>query len=335
MNTLVIGDIHGCYHELQALLDKAGLVSGDEIVAVGDIVDRGPETPEVLGFFQSTPGTQSIMGNHERKHIRGGRGEVKLSNSQSISKIQFGEAYPEALHWMSTLPLYLELPEAVIVHAYLEPGKVLPEQDPTILCGTMTGERRLRNNYDRPWYELYAGERPVIVGHKGYTSSNQPFIYRDMVFGLDTICVTGNSLSGILLPSFRILSVPSRGNLWRSVRQAYKVAKHPAAIRVVEPWPEQENAALVELIERATSASEVFLARLQSTPGYDELKPRQQAMLYAEIAGDGLAAVLLQMARVGKLNPDSARNVVRKAAFISDTVSQINQLVSGCRNGMI
>jgi serine/threonine protein phosphatase 1 len=252
MNTLVIGDIHGCYHELQALLDKAGLVSGDEIVAVGDIVDRGPETPEVLGFFQSTPGTQSIMGNHERKHIRGGRGEVKLSNSQSISKIQFGEAYPEALHWMSTLPLYLELPEAIIVHAYLEPGKALSEQDPTILCGTMTGERRLRNNYDRPWYELYAGERPVIVGHKGYTSSNQPFIYRDMVFGLDTNCVTGNSLSGILLPSFRILSVPSRGNLWRSVRQAYKVAKRPAAIRVVEPWPEQENAALVELIERAT-----------------------------------------------------------------------------------
>ena len=50
MNTLVIGDIHGCYDELQTLLDKAGLSSGDKIVAVGDIVDRGPETPEVLGF---------------------------------------------------------------------------------------------------------------------------------------------------------------------------------------------------------------------------------------------------------------------------------------------
>lgn len=335
MNTLVIGDIHGCYHELQALVDKAGLVSGDKIVAVGDIVDRGPETPEVLGFFQSLPGAQTIMGNHERKHIRGGRGEVQLANSQRISKIQLGEAYPETLHWMSDLPLFLDLPESIIVHAYLEPGIPLLEQKPTVLCGTMTGEKHLRENYDRPWYELYAGERPVIVGHKGYTSSNQPFIYQEKVFGLDTNCVTGNSLTGILLPAFRILSVPSRGNLWRSVRHAYRVVKPPAAIRVMEPWPEEENAVLAELIERAKSASEIILARLQDTSGYDELKPRQQAMRYAEMAGNGLSAILLQMARVGKLNPDSARNVVRKAAFISDTVSQINQLVSGCRNGMI
>lgn len=45
MQTLVIGDIHGCYIELQALLEKAGLNEGDSIISVGDFVDRGPETP--------------------------------------------------------------------------------------------------------------------------------------------------------------------------------------------------------------------------------------------------------------------------------------------------
>ena len=69
--TLIVGDIHGCYIELQALLDKAGLGDGDAVIGIGDIVDRGPETPQVVEFFQNTPNTMAIMGNHERKHARG------------------------------------------------------------------------------------------------------------------------------------------------------------------------------------------------------------------------------------------------------------------------
>ncbi len=48
MKVLIIGDIHGCYVELQDLLEEAELTQGDGIIALGDIVDRGPETPEVL-----------------------------------------------------------------------------------------------------------------------------------------------------------------------------------------------------------------------------------------------------------------------------------------------
>lgn len=133
MQTLVIGDIHGCYDELQALLDKVGLTEGDAIVSVGDCVDRGPETPAVLDFFQKTPNAFLIMGNHERKHVRAGRHEVKLAQSQQISKIQFGETYPDALAFMDTLPLYLDLPDALVVHGYFEPGLVLSQQRSTVL----------------------------------------------------------------------------------------------------------------------------------------------------------------------------------------------------------
>lgn len=73
MQTLVIGDIHGCYDEFQALLDKAGLTEGDAIISVGDCVDRGPDTPAVLRFFQEKPNALLIMGNHERKHVRADR----------------------------------------------------------------------------------------------------------------------------------------------------------------------------------------------------------------------------------------------------------------------
>ena len=96
-NTLIIGDIHGCYYELQALLDKAGLGAGDAVIGIGDVVDRGPETPQVVDFFRTTPNAMAIMGNHERKHVRAARHEVKLSISQQISQVQFGPAYPEAL----------------------------------------------------------------------------------------------------------------------------------------------------------------------------------------------------------------------------------------------
>jgi serine/threonine protein phosphatase 1 len=104
MKTLVIGDIHGCHIELQALLDKAGLGDGDTLLAVGDIVDRGPETPQVLDFFRDTPRTLTLLGNHERKHVRAARGETQLSVSQRISQMQLADAYPGAVAWMSALP---------------------------------------------------------------------------------------------------------------------------------------------------------------------------------------------------------------------------------------
>ncbi|MCK4961662.1 MAG: metallophosphoesterase [Anaerolineales bacterium] len=48
MRTLVIGDIHGYYVELQELLEKADLTREDKIIALCDIVDRGPKSAEVL-----------------------------------------------------------------------------------------------------------------------------------------------------------------------------------------------------------------------------------------------------------------------------------------------
>jgi serine/threonine protein phosphatase 1 len=90
--------------------------------------------------------------------VRAGRHEVKLAQSQQISKIQFGETYPDALAFMNTLPLYLDLPEALVVHGYFEPGLPLSQQRSTVLCGTMGGDKHLRTGYDRPWYELYDGK---------------------------------------------------------------------------------------------------------------------------------------------------------------------------------
>src|SRR5687768_17437458 len=70
LRTLVVGDIHGCFDELERLLDRAGLSAGDQVVALGDIVDRGPQGPRVVAFFRQGRGAVSLMGNYELKHVR-------------------------------------------------------------------------------------------------------------------------------------------------------------------------------------------------------------------------------------------------------------------------
>jgi serine/threonine protein phosphatase 1 len=319
MQTLVIGDIHGCYDELQALLDKAGLTEGDAIVSVGDCVDRGPETPAVLDFFQKTPNAFLIMGNHERKHVRAGRHEVKLAQSQQISKIQFGETYPDALAFMDTLPLYLDLPEALVVHGYFEPGLPLSQQRSTVLCGTMGGDKHLRIAYDRPWYELYDGEKPLLVGHHNYSGTDQPFVYRGRVFGLDTDCVTGRALTGLLLPSFRFVSVPSRANHWAQVQQRYSEetkASHKQTIAAVV-WNDDDEKTLLHLIGKVMEQANSIMLELRFEPGFDELSVRKQAKRFSAKAGNGVYAALLHLARLNLLNSAAARKLLKSPENLS------------------
>ncbi len=80
---IIIGDIHGCFYELQCLLDKIGPNKDDEIISVGDFVDRGPSSLEVVKFFRQNQNTVAIKGNHERKHSK--RFLVMLRKLQSCS----------------------------------------------------------------------------------------------------------------------------------------------------------------------------------------------------------------------------------------------------------
>jgi serine/threonine protein phosphatase 1 len=115
LKTLVIGDIHGCFVELQALLDKAGLSSSDTIIALGDIVDRGPESPQVLEFFRKNSSAHSLMGNHERKHIRSYHHIIQHALSQIITRSQLGDGYPEAVAFMASLPRFIEINESIVI----------------------------------------------------------------------------------------------------------------------------------------------------------------------------------------------------------------------------
>ena len=217
MKYLVIGDIHGCYRELMDLIEKSGISDGDGIIALGDIVDRGPASREVVRFFRDRPGSSAILGNHERKHVRSHKGLIAPSLGQYLTRLQFSDSeYPEMVSFLETLPLYIELPDAILVHGALEPGVELEMQLENVLTCSMSGEKYLQARYQRPWYELYDGVKPIIAGHINYGGGDEPTIHRDLVYCIDTDCCHGRSLTGIVLPDFRIVSVKSRGEIGRA-----------------------------------------------------------------------------------------------------------------------
>ncbi len=304
MKRLIIGDIHGCYDELQALLDLAGLTSDDEIIALGDIVDRGPATPQVLEFFQTQPNARSIMGNHERKHLRSFRREIKAARSQIISRTQLGKNYPAWLKFIETFPRGLELDEAILVHGYWEPGKSLAEQNDMVIIGTMGGEKIVTNACGEKWYEHYDGDKPLIIGHHDYLRNGQPLIYRDKVFCLDTSCCTGGALTAIILPDFRIVSVRSRANYWRQAVIDYRASLPP------QPgfeWTTDDEVVLERIYDAIVRRTQHLLAELKQDETFEQLTAHQQGKLFAEKVGRSNLVRYIHHARLGKLTLDGLR----------------------------
>lgn len=222
--TFVIGDIHGCYEELQDLLDKAAVSSDDTIISIGDMVNKGPESRRVLDFFwhNISPHVSAIMGNHEFKHTRAYRGDIIPPISFLYTRWQLDELYHGAIKYMSHLPRYRLLDDALLVHAYFEPNIPLDQQQGRVLIGTMGAASYLQKSYNRPWYTYYNEARPIIVGHKDLSEKQEPFNYKNRVFGIDTGCVYGGKLTGIWLPSFEFVSVPARCNHWAKFVERYK-----------------------------------------------------------------------------------------------------------------
>jgi serine/threonine protein phosphatase 1 len=225
MNTLIVGDIHGCHLELLDLVDRAGLGAGDALVSVGDLVDRGPDPGAVVDLFRSRPGSVALMGNHERKHARG-----VLSYGQEVTREQLAGRYAGDVAWMRGLPYHLERPDVRVVHFGHFPGTPLDEVPEDVRAGTTSGVAKLRERYGtEAWWEHYRDDVPIAFGH--HVVGLEPLVVRDRVFGLDTGACHGGRLSGLLLPSMRLVSVPARADHWAEVRSRFQ-----GAVLRSRPW---------------------------------------------------------------------------------------------------
>jgi serine/threonine protein phosphatase 1 len=209
---LIIGDIHGCYNELQELLAAAAIANDELVVSVGDLVDRGPDPASVVEFFRTRTPAIALCGNHERKHVRG-----VYSYSQDVTRHQLGPRYADDVAWMRTLPYHYETADVRVVHFGHFPGVPLDEVPEDVRAGSTSGEAKLRERFGAaPWWDHYHDDVPIAFGH--HVVGNEPLIVRDRVYGLDTGACHGGRLTGLVLPSRRIVSVPAHGDHWAQVR---------------------------------------------------------------------------------------------------------------------
>lgn len=204
--TIVVGDIHGCYDELVALLDRARLGAGDRVVSVGDLVTKGEKNREVLELFMADDRFSAVIGNHDRAILRYWRGESKpLKEAQERTRRELEPERERYASFLASLPYFIDLGTHVVVHAGLRPGVPLAEQSPADLTElrTLGPDRKSRDG--TPWYEVYDGEQTALFGHWPAAAPRRG----PKALGLDTGCVYGYALTAYVVETGEAVSVPA------------------------------------------------------------------------------------------------------------------------------
>lgn len=185
----VVGDVHGCRAELDALLDRLNVRSDDLVVFVGDLVRKGPDTEGVLDLVRGRPNLRSVRGNNEAKFLRGETGlDLSAPNADLVRSL------PVAISWDG----------ALVVHGGVDPRRELADHDATDLL-TMRAPRA-DDEYEGPlWYDGYDGPPTVFSGH---TVHERP-VETDAAVALDTGCVHGGALTAYDWRAGEFVSVPA------------------------------------------------------------------------------------------------------------------------------
>ena len=203
---IVIGDVHGCFEELKLLLEKVKYNSQhDELIFLGDLINKGPQSVEVLKFVKKG-NHRSIVGNHELGFLRAQVDESFLNKGFLKLTEELGSDLEEYVEWIKSLPLYIEEDNFIAIHGGLEPGVALSDQDPRIATRIRTWDGKgedLNDESNPAWYELYKGEKLILFGHW----AARGLVVKENVIGLDTGCVWGGELSCLILPEKKIESV--------------------------------------------------------------------------------------------------------------------------------
>ena len=205
--TIVIGDIHGCFEELQDLLRMVELRTDDRVIAVGDLIVKGPQNREVLDRFIEDDRFSSVIGNHDRALRHYWRGEpVRLNKEQRRTAVELESQRERYSGYLRSLPFTINLGSHLVVHAGMRPGVPLRRQMASDLTEMRTMGANPSSRKGLPWYDVYRGKRIVLFGH---WPAKEPRLSPRAV-GLDTGCVYGGRLTGDMIELNQFVSVPAR-----------------------------------------------------------------------------------------------------------------------------
>jgi protein phosphatase len=242
----IIGDIHGCYDELIELLTALGYTiqpdsivppAGRKIVFLGDLVDRGPDSPGVLRLVMKMVAAGQaycVPGNHDIKLLRKLRGrDVQLTHGivETLSQLE-----KEPAEFRSQVSAFLDGlvshyvfdgGRLVVAHAGMKEemqGRGSGKVRDFALFGETTGEVDefgLQVRYN--WAGDYRGSATVVYGH---TPIPEPE-WLNRTINIDTGCVFGGKLTALRYPEKEIVSVPAHDTYYAPARPLQPQSPQP------------------------------------------------------------------------------------------------------------
>lgn len=236
----IIGDVHGCFDELTVLLQTlgytvtGGLVTtvpeGRRLLFVGDLVDRGPNSPAVLRLVIAAVRdgmALCVPGNHDvklLKWLQGRNVQIGHGLEKTIEQI---EALPDAAAFKEETARFLD---SLISHYVLDRGKLVVShaglKEPMhgrassairefCLYGETTGEI---DEFGLPvranWAAEYRGKAMVVYGHTPVPDVQ----WLNNTVDIDTGCVFGGRLTALRYPETELVSVPAAQTYYESIR---------------------------------------------------------------------------------------------------------------------
>jgi len=237
----IVGDIHGCYDELLELSATLGYLTektgdlvavthpaGRKLAFVGDLVDRGPNTPDVLKLVMGSvkSGTAyCVAGNHDVKLARKLNGrDVKVTHGLAQSLAQLEQETPEfrgeVAEFLDGLVSHYVFDQGklVVAHAGLREemqGRGSAAVRAFAMYGETTGET---DEYGLPvrynWAADYRGRASVVYGHTPVPHAD----WLNNTICIDTGCVFGGKLTALRYPERELVSVKARRVYYEPVR---------------------------------------------------------------------------------------------------------------------
>jgi serine/threonine protein phosphatase 1 len=200
-----IGDIHGCYIELIELIGQMNIGEDDNIIFLGDYIDRGLQSLEVIKFLisfkQQYRNAIFLKGNHEGMLLNALQGigvEDFLYNGGIQTLKSFGiknidDFFPDKkqmrlLKFFDDLKLYYETENFIFVHAGIKPNNLSIDKQPESILTWIRDEFLNAKSF-------YTNK---IIVH-GHTPFSIPRIHFNKI-GIDTCCFKSHILTGIELP---------------------------------------------------------------------------------------------------------------------------------------
>lgn len=245
----IIGDVHGCLAELDALLEQ--LQPRRKLIFLGDLVDRGPDSVGVLRRVMELVASGEALcvpGNHDAKllNLMNGR-KVTLSHGLAETWEQLQAEPPEfqqqVKQFLDGLISHYVLDDGklVVAHAGLKEemqGRASRVVREFCLYGETTGET---DEFGLPvrwnWAADYRGNSTVVYGHTPVPEAE----WLNKTICLDTGCVFGGALTALRYPELELKSVPAA--------RVYAEPIRPLESRVV---PESDNLDLADFLGRRT-----------------------------------------------------------------------------------